>query len=81
MAKEWRDLGISLDLNYHMLQVIETNYPKDARRCLEEVIDSWLEGNGSKVSWSVLCEALKCELVGRPNLAAEIEFKYVLCMD
>ena len=82
MAKEWRDLGISLDLNYHILQEIEANHIRDGvRRCLEGVIHSWLEGNGSKVSWSVLCEALRCELVGRPNLAADIESKYVLYID
>ena len=81
-AKEWRDLGTSLDLSYHVLDEIEADHIRDGvRRCLEGVIHCWLEGNGSKVSWSVLCEALRCELVGRPNLAADIEFKYVLCMD
>ena len=74
-------LGVLLDLDYHMLREIEANHPKDVRRCLAEVIHSWLEGKGSKVSWSVLCEALSDKLVSQSKLATEIELKYVLCID
>ena len=81
VAKDWMTLGILLDLDYQALQVIEANHPKDARRCLAEVIHSWLKGNGSDVSWSVLCDALSDKLVNQSKLATDIELKYVLCID
>ena len=75
VAYKWKNLGLVLDLDYSTLQEIEANYG-GARRCLEEVLYSWLKGNGGEVSWSALCEALRSKLVERSSLAAEIELKH-----
>ena len=75
--REWIELGIALDLKYHILDEIEANHVKDGvKRCLQEVIHSWFEGNGSELSWEVLCAALRSDLISRPVIAEDIESKF-----
>ena len=69
---------MALGIEYHTIQEIEANHPKDVKKCLEEVIDSWLRGSKEQPSWSALCTALRNKLVGRCTLANEIEQKYVV---
>lgn len=77
--KEWMELGLALELKYCILQEIEANHSRDGvKRCLQKVVHSWFEGNGNRLSWSVLCDALKSRLVSRPAIADEIESKYVI---
>ena len=39
---KWFDLGLYLGLIHNDLKVIETNYPRDAERCLRECLAKWL---------------------------------------
>ena len=74
---------MSLDLKHSKIQEIEANHfvKGGVKRCLEEVINCWFEGSGKRLSWSVLCESLRDELVSRRAIANAIEHKYVLCLD
>lgn len=83
ISKEWRQLGLRLGINEDIIDEIEANHLKDGvKRCLEEVVKSWLEGkgNGSRL-WSFLCGALRDKLVNRPVIADDIELEYVLQID
>ena len=72
-----------LDIKNSKIEAIEDNYwaKNGVERCLEEVINCWFKGNGRRLSWSVLCEALRHVLVSHPAVADAIELKYVLCLD
>ena len=76
IAKEWRDIGLSLHIEYAMIEKIETDHSTDVKRCLAEVINCWLKENGGERSWSFLCKALRNPLVSRPDVARVIEQTY-----
>ena len=76
VASEWRNLGLALDIKQPTIDSIEAEH-FNVKRCLEEVIKCWLNGNGGELSWSFLCEALKSPLVARPKVAGDIEQKYI----
>ena len=76
IAKEWRDIGLSLHIDYAIIDKIETDHSTGVKRCLAEVINCWLKGNGGERSWFFLCEALRSKLVKRPDVAEEIEQTY-----
>ena len=74
---EWDDLGEVLGLSHAEVAAIKTNHPQDVKRCLKEVINSWLEQKGSgSPSWKSLSEALRHPLINRKDVASEID-KYV----
>ena len=78
LTKEWENLGLVLGLKDSTLREIRANNQQDVKQCLYEVIDRWLERRGQgQVSWTVLCEALRSELVSRSDIATEIEEKYL----
>ncbi|XP_019862252.1 PREDICTED: uncharacterized protein LOC109590819 [Amphimedon queenslandica] len=54
---EWFDLGLSLGLSYNDLKTIETNYPRDAERCLRECLALWLK-NDVEATWNKLDVAI-----------------------
>ncbi len=74
----WDDLGVVLGLPYNEVKLIKVNNPKDVKECLKEVIEKWLEGKGSgePPSWKSLCQALKDQIVSRPDVASSIERTY-----
>ena len=53
----WRRLGLRLRIKNDDLTIIETNYPKDVVRCLEECLVKWLKRG--KATYIRLAEALK----------------------
>ena len=53
----WFDLGLQLGLIHNELSVIEENYPRNAVRCLQEMLSVWLRRGGA--TWSKLAIALK----------------------
>ena len=56
-TSNWRRLGLRLRIKNDDLTTIETNYPKDVARCLEECLVEWLRTG--KATYIRLAEALK----------------------
>ena len=56
-TSKWRRLGLQLRMKNDNLKTIETNYPKDVDRCLEECLVKWLKTG--KATYTGLAEALK----------------------
>ena len=56
-TSNWRGLGLQLSISHDDLTIIETNYPKDVVRCLEECIVKLLKTG--KATYAGLAEALK----------------------
>lgn len=75
---EWRHLGLALHLPSSKIREIEVNHPNDVKKCLEKVIEAWLESD-TDPSWKTLCTALKTELVDCGSIAKTIEEKF--CSD
>ncbi|XP_019858330.1 PREDICTED: uncharacterized protein LOC109586572 [Amphimedon queenslandica] len=55
-AIKWFDLGLYLGLIHNDLKVIETNYPRDAERCLRECLAKWLTDD-IEATWDKLAIA------------------------
>ena len=66
-------LGIQLEIDSDELKQIETNFPRDCKRCQEETIDLWI--NSGEATWEKLVVALRT--VGNARLAKEIEAKHI----
>ena len=56
-TSEWRRLGLQLRIKNDDLTIIETNYPNNVVRCLEECLVKWLKIG--KATYTGLAEALK----------------------
>ena len=56
-TSKWRRLGLRLRIKNDDLTIIETNYPKDVVRCLEECLVKWLRTG--KATYIRLAETLK----------------------
>ena len=56
-TSNWRKLGLRLRIKNDDLKTIETNYPKNTERCLEECLVKWLKTGEAK--YTGLAEALK----------------------
>ena len=41
-ATKWKDIGILLGLDSNKLNLIEVDYPTDAKSCCREMLDMWL---------------------------------------
>ena len=52
-AEKWKDIGILLGLNNHMLNCIKTDHPTDAKSCCREMLDMWLKTDFT-ASWEKL---------------------------
>ena len=79
VAADWFNLGVALGLPYHTLKRIESDYPRDAPRCLTEMIIAWLQ-KSSQPTWQGLVLALMSPLVNRGDIANTIATKHLhLC--
>ncbi len=76
IAKEWDELGEALGLPHSLIQIIKADHPFDVNQCMKEVVNAWFENKGNPPSWKGLCEALRDPLVGRIDVALNIEKKY-----
>ena len=57
-AAKWYQLGVQLGIPPATLSTIESDHPRDAQRCMTEVINWWLQ-NAPERSWTKLAEAVK----------------------
>ena len=79
VAADWFNLGVALGLPYHTLERIESDYPRDAPRCLTKMIIAWLQ-NSSQPTWQGLVLALMSPLVNRVDIANTIATQHLrLC--
>ncbi len=77
IPRAWDDLGEALGLPHPLIQFIKADHPFDVRQCMKEVVNAWFEYKGAHPpSWKGLCEALRNPLVGREDVALNIEKKY-----
>ena len=67
-AAKWYQLGLQLGISPATLSIIESDYPRDAQRCMTEVIIRWLR-NAPEFPWAKLAEAL--EVIGGYAAVAE----------
>ena len=58
MTAEWYQLGVQLEILPATLNTLERNHPRDAQRCMTEVITRWLQ-NAPQCSWAKLAKAVK----------------------
>ena len=73
LTAQWFNLGVALGVSYDTLKTIESNYPRDALRCLTEMTIAWLR-NSSQPTWRSLFLALKS--VNRVDIANTIATKH-----
>ena len=73
-ADKWKGLGVQLlpqsDLE-QLLQVIETDHPRDAINCCKRVLEKWLDT--SDATWSQLIRALRSPSIQLDYLAGQLE--------
>ena len=73
LTAKWFNLGIALGLSYDTLETIESDYPRNAHRCLTEMVLAWLQmKDNSQPSWQSLTSALRSPLVDRKEIAVMI---------
>ena len=77
LNKEWTNLGLALGLDHGIIEEIESNHPGDVRKCVERIVEEWLKKRGKEPSWKILHEALTDELVRRPDIAEQINDRYL----
>ena len=58
MTAEWYQLGVQLEIPPATLNTIERDHPRDAQRCMTEVITRWLR-NATECSWAKLAQAVE----------------------
>ena len=56
-AANFNTLGLNLGINPNEIATIEANWPRNADRCLMEIVKKWLQ-RGGDTSWTKLKEAI-----------------------
>ncbi|XP_067037068.1 uncharacterized protein [Acropora muricata] len=69
VGKDWRTLGIVLELEDRVVEQIAQNYKTDVWEKAYRILRHWQEQNGSKAIYEVLDKALRHQAVGRVDLA------------
>jgi len=66
-ASKWRDLGIQLKIDYHLMDNIEHDYPTACEQCCRKMLAEWLD-NTPAACWEDVITAMdhlsyfdKCE--------------------
>ena len=72
-ATKWYQLGVQLEIPTAKLSTIESDHPRDAQRCMTEVMYWWLQ-NAPECSWAKLAEAVEA-MGGYAVLAKKIKQK------
>ena len=70
--KDWFNLGLAFDLHTSVLKNIEAEHCSNQRR-LTEIIDKRLTDSDHPVTWPYICVCLRSKIVGRNDIAEEIE--------
>ena len=76
VAPRWMDLGMSLGLDPPTLDLIDADHPRDASRCLTEVLAKWLQQVRTAPSWRTLVLALMSPPISRSDLARSIAMNH-----
>jgi len=56
-ATSWRQLGAQLNIENHLLRIIEKDHPHDCEGCCSKMLQEWLDLD-STASWEILINAL-----------------------
>ena len=73
---KWYDIGVELEISYHTLDAIKTQYSNNIVNCLTEMLKQWLSSTSPLPTWSGLVQALSSAPVGEKRLAEEIRKQY-----
>ena len=44
-APKWKHLGAKLNIQQHLMDIIEHNHPNDCETCCSEMLSEWLDNN------------------------------------
>ena len=71
-AHKWRDVGVSLQLEYFKIKTIAGDHSDNEFLCCKYVLDTWLKSTPD-ASWNQLIRALRSPNVQLDSLADELE--------
>ena len=71
---KWESIGMALEVNHNALTSIDSEYTKNDKK-LAETVKLWLKADRN-TTWNAIVQMLRTEIVGRHDLANEIEKKY-----
>ena len=57
-ATDWYDIGIELDLELDILDIIKEDNPQQSVACFQKTLNKWLKLNSENVAWKTLEVAL-----------------------
>ena len=75
VAAKWEEIGISLQLESGLLEIIKKDNPSDCRACLREMLTEWMKRVNPPPSWSAIIKAVKDS--GHSLLARTLRNKYL----
>ena len=53
-ATDWYDIGLELDLELDVLEIIKKDNPQQSITCFRKTLDKWLKLNGDNATWKAL---------------------------
>ena len=53
-ATNWYDIGLELDLELDVLEIIKKDNPQQSVTCFRKTLDKWLKLNGDNATWKAL---------------------------
>ena len=53
-ATDWFDIGLELDLELDVLEIIKKDNPQQSVTCFRKTLDKWLKLNGDNATWKAL---------------------------
>ena len=65
-ATDWQDIGLELDLELDVLEIIKKDNPQQSVTCFQKTLNKWLKLNSDSATWAMLEVALTN--VNRANL-------------
>ncbi len=75
VAAKWEEIGISLQIESGLLEIIKKDNPSDCRMCLREMLKEWMKQVDPPPSWLAIIKAVKdC---GYNLLARTLRDKYL----
>ena len=75
VAAKWEAIGISLQLDSGLLDIIKEDNPNDCRACLREMLKEWMKQVNPPPSWSAIIKAVKD--AGYSFLARKLRERYL----
>ena len=75
VAAKWEAIGISLQLESGLLEIIKEDNPNDCRARLREMLKEWMKQVNPPPSWSAIIKAVKD--AGYSRLARILREKYL----